>query len=78
MLQEATVSFSEYLRRLARRCLRLSKTAVEPEVIEQMQVWTVELADEADQAERRARRSGAIRREMRERAKMRRSLNRSL
>jgi len=33
----------------------LSKTAVEPEVIEQMQVWAVDLADEADQAERRDR-----------------------
>jgi hypothetical protein len=43
----------EYFRNLARRCLGLSRTAVEPDVIEQMQVWAVELADEADQAERR-------------------------
>jgi len=28
------MSFPEYLRKLARRCLRLSKTAVEPELIE--------------------------------------------
>jgi len=45
----------DYFRQLARRCLGLSKTAVEPEVIEQMQVWAVDLADEADQAERRDR-----------------------
>jgi len=29
-----------------------SKTAVEPEVIEQLRVWAVDLAEEADQAER--------------------------
>jgi hypothetical protein len=45
----------DYFRQLARRCLGLSKTAAEPEVIEQMQVWAVDLADEADQAERRDR-----------------------
>ena len=28
--------------------------AIEPEVIEQLRVWSVELADEADAAERRA------------------------
>jgi hypothetical protein len=44
-----------YFRQLARRCLGFSKTAVEPEVIEQMQVWAVDLAEEADQAERRDR-----------------------
>lgn len=42
------------LRDQARRCRALSKTAVEPEVIEQLKVWSVELAEEADQAERRA------------------------
>jgi hypothetical protein len=42
-----------YFRKLARRCLGLSKTAVEPEVIEQMRLWAVDLADEADHAERR-------------------------
>jgi hypothetical protein len=40
------------LREQARRCRALSKTAVEPEVIEQLRVWAVDLADEADQAER--------------------------
>jgi hypothetical protein len=43
----------DYFRQMARRCLRLSKTTVEPELSEQMRVWAVDLADEADQVERR-------------------------
>ena len=39
------------LREKARTCRALSNTAVEPEVIEQLRVWAVELAEEADQAE---------------------------
>ena len=35
----------------ARKCRALSNTAVEPEVIEQLRVWAVELAEEAEQAE---------------------------
>lgn len=42
------------LREQARKCRALSKTAVEPEVVEQLRVWSVELAEEADQAEWRA------------------------
>ena len=42
-----------FLREQARRCRLLSKTAVEPEVIEQFRVWAVDLAEEADQADRR-------------------------
>ena len=42
------------LREQARKCRALSKTAVEPEVIEQLRVWAVELAEEADQTEWRA------------------------
>ena len=42
------------LREQARRCRALSKTAVEPQVIEQLKVWSVELAEEADQADWRA------------------------
>jgi hypothetical protein len=42
------------LREQARRCRVLSKTAVEPETIKQLRVWAVELAEDADQAERRA------------------------
>ena len=38
----------------ARKCRALSITAVEPEVIEQLRVWAVELAEEADQIEWRA------------------------
>ena len=37
------------LRKQARKCRALSKTAIEPEVIEQLRVWAVELADEAEQ-----------------------------
>ena len=39
------------LREQARKCRALSKTAVEPEVIEQLRVWAVELTDEAEQME---------------------------
>ena len=39
------------LREQARKCRALSKTAVEPEVVEQLRVWSVELAEEADQVE---------------------------
>jgi hypothetical protein len=39
------------LREQARRCRALSKSAVKPEVIEQLRVWAVELAKEADVAE---------------------------
>ena len=42
------------LRQQARRCRTLLKTAVEPEVIEQLQVWSVELAEQADTMERGA------------------------
>ena len=39
------------LRDQAKRCSILSNTARDPEVIEQLRVWAVELAGEADQAE---------------------------
>jgi hypothetical protein len=39
------------LREQARKCRALSKTTVEPEVIEQLRVWAIELAEEADQTE---------------------------
>ena len=43
-----------HLREQARRCRGLSKTAIEPDLIEQFRIWSVELADEADTVERRA------------------------
>lgn len=43
-----------YLRHQARRCVALSKTAIEPEIIEQFRVWALDLADEADEVERQA------------------------
>ena len=42
------------LREQARRCRALSKTAVEPELIEQLRVWSVELAEEANREDWRA------------------------
>jgi len=45
---------AEYFRNQARRCRALSKTAIHPEQIEQFRMWAVELAEEADEAERRA------------------------
>jgi hypothetical protein len=32
----------------------VARTAIEPELIEQLRVWSVEFADEADAVERRA------------------------
>lgn len=43
-----------HLREQARRCRALSKTAIEPDVIEQLRVWSVELVEEADTVERSA------------------------
>jgi hypothetical protein len=43
-----------HLREQARKCRTLAKTAIEPELIEQLRLWSVELADEADTVERRA------------------------
>jgi hypothetical protein len=48
------MKYVDHFRELARRCRRLSKTAVDPELIEQSRVWAVDFADEADEAERRA------------------------
>ena len=45
---------AQSLREQAKRCRTLSKVITEPEVIEQLRVWAVELAEEADQAEWRA------------------------
>ena len=45
---------AQSLREQAKRCRTLSKVMTEPEVIEQLRVWAVELAEEADQAEWRA------------------------
>ena len=48
------MKYADHFRELARRCRRLSKTAVDPELIEQSRVWALDFADEADEAERRA------------------------
>jgi hypothetical protein len=45
---------ANYFRGRARRCRALSKTAMEPEAIEQLRVWAADFTEEADDAERRA------------------------
>jgi hypothetical protein len=42
------------VRDLARECRERAKTAIEPDVIDQLCRWAVELADEADDIERSA------------------------
>jgi hypothetical protein len=41
-------------RDLARECRERVKTAIEPDVIDQLRLWAVELAEEADDIERRS------------------------
>jgi len=36
----------------ARECRERAKTAIEPDVIDQLRLWAVELADQADNIER--------------------------
>jgi hypothetical protein len=48
------MKYAEDFRKLARRCCVLSKTAVDPELVDQMRLWAVDFADEADRVERRA------------------------
>jgi hypothetical protein len=48
------MKYVEYFRTLARRRRVLSKTAADPELVEQARVWAADFADEADKAERRA------------------------
>jgi hypothetical protein len=40
------------LRNLSRECRERAKSSIEPEVIEQLRRWAVELADAADEIER--------------------------
>jgi hypothetical protein len=54
MLGDMLMQDPNQLRNQVRRYRFLAKIAIEPEVIEQLRVWCVELADEADAAERRA------------------------
>ena len=46
-----------HLREQAIKRRTLAKTAVEPELIEQLRVWSVELANKADTVERRTAKS---------------------
>jgi hypothetical protein len=51
ILEEIGMHDAQSLREQAKRCRTLSETITEPEVIEQLRVWAVELAEEADQVE---------------------------
>ncbi len=42
------------VRDLAQECRERAKTAIEPDVIDQLRLWAVELADQADDIERSA------------------------
>jgi hypothetical protein len=45
---------ANYFRELAQRCCTLAEAAIVPEVMEQLRLWAVEFADQADEVERRA------------------------
>jgi hypothetical protein len=51
---EEAMPEADHFRALARRCCVLAKAATAPEVKEQLRLWAVEFADQADDAERRA------------------------
>ena len=45
---------TEFWRALGRRCRRVLARAVEPELIEQLKLWAIEFAEQADRAKRSA------------------------
>ena len=45
---------ARYFREQARRCRELLRAAIEPGLIEQLRLWSVELTDEADDIMQRA------------------------
>jgi hypothetical protein len=47
------MKYAEHFRKLARRCRILARTAGDPELVDQMRIWAVDFADEADKVERR-------------------------
>jgi conjugal transfer/entry exclusion protein len=47
---------AEYFRKLARLCRVLSKNTVDPLLVDQMRVWAIDFAKEADKAEGRVAR----------------------
>ena len=49
---------ARYFREQGSRCRDLLRTAIEPGLIEQLRLWSVELADEADEIVRRRRARG--------------------
>jgi hypothetical protein len=57
---EGRMTDPNHLREQARKCRVLAKTAIDDELIEQLRIWSVELADEADTVERYAAESEAL------------------
>ena len=51
---EEAMPDANYFRELAQRCCTLAKAAIVPEVMEQLRLWAVEFAHQADEVERRA------------------------
>jgi hypothetical protein len=47
------------LRDLARKCRMMTNTALKPSVNKQLWLWAAELADYADEVERRSERAGS-------------------
>ena len=45
---------AEFRQTLSRRCRRMLARAVEPELIEQLKLWVIEFAEQADRAKRSA------------------------
>ena len=54
ILWEGRMTDLHHLREQARKCRVLSKTAIDDELIEQLRIWSVEPAGEADTVERHA------------------------
>lgn len=43
---------ADFLKEQAEKCRALSQTVIQPSVIEQLQIWAVELSEEAETLER--------------------------
>ena len=59
------------LRALARACRGLARTAMEPADIAQFRLWATELADAADEIERRSEATKGVRHALNERKRRR-------
>jgi hypothetical protein len=60
---EVAMADAEYFREKAQRCRVLLRTAVRPEVVEQLRRWVDDFEEEAEAVERRERRRLRVERE---------------